>query len=57
MIESKAVTSSLSGEVSLLKIRSFLFGISVIASASIKPIFEINNTEDKTKISTPMLYV
>ena len=35
---------------------SFLFGSPVSASAFSKPIFEIKATEDKTNISTPMLY-
>ena len=35
---------------------SFLFGSPVSASAVSDPIFEIKATEDKTKISTPILY-
>ena len=49
------MTSSLSGEGSLLKVLYFSFGLSVIASAISKPIFEIKDTEYKTNISTPML--
>ena len=54
-INSKAVTSLLSGEGSSLKLGSFLFGSPVSASDVSKKIFDINNTEDKTNISTPIL--
>ena len=47
---------SLSGEGSLLKVGSLTFGSPVSASAVNVPIFEINYTDYKTKISTPMLY-
>ena len=49
------MTSSLSGEVYSLKVGCFLFGSPVSASDVSMPIFEINSTEDNTKISTPML--
>ena len=39
-----------------MKVGSFSFGSPVSASAVGKPIFEIKATEDKTNISTPMLY-
>ena len=58
-INSKALTSSLSGEGSLLKVGSFSFGSPVSASDVSNPIFEIKaikSTEDKTKISTPILF-
>ena len=55
-IKSKYVTLSLWGEVYLLKIGYLSFGLSVSASAVSKPIFEINSTEYKANISTPMLY-
>ena len=54
-INSKALTSSLSGEGSLLKVGSFSFGSPVRASAVSKPIFDIKSTKDNTKISTPIL--
>ena len=54
-IKSKAVTSSLSGEGSSLKVGSFSFGSPVRASLVSKPTFENKATEDKTKIYTPML--
>ena len=38
-----------------MKVGSFSFVSPVIASAVSKPIFEINSSEDKTNISTPML--
>ena len=51
------MTSSLSGEGSLSKVGSFLFGSPVSVSAVSKPIFEIIATEYNTNIPTPMLYV
>ena len=54
-IKSKAVTLSLSGDISSFKVGSLSFGSPMSASAVSKPIFETNATEDKTKISTPML--
>ena len=54
-IKSKAVTSSLSGEGSSLKVGSFSFGSPVSASAVIKPIFEIKDIGYKNNIYTPML--
>ena len=39
-----------------MKVGSFSFGSPVSSSAVSKPIFEIKATEDKTKISTPILY-
>ena len=39
----------------MLKIDSLSFGSQASASSGSKPIFDINATEDKTKISTPML--
>ena len=53
-INSKAVTSFLSDEGSLLKVGSFLFGSPASASDVSKTIFDIKTTEYKTKISTPM---
>ena len=38
-----------------MEVGSLSFGSSASASALSKPIFEINSTEDKTKISTPMV--
>ena len=46
---------SLSGEGYSSKVGYLSFGSPVSASAVSKPIFEIKATEDKTKISTPML--
>ena len=46
-IESKAVTSSLLGEVSLLKVGYFSFVSPVSASTVSKPIFDIKATEEK----------
>ena len=54
-INSKALTSSLSGDSSLLKLGSFSFGSPVSASTVSKPILEIEATEDNNKITTPML--
>ena len=54
-IKSKAVTLSLSGEVSPLKVGSLSFGSPVSVSDVSKPIFDINATEEKTNISTPMM--
>ena len=54
-IDSKAVTSSLLGEGSSLKVGSFSFGSPVSASAVSKPIFVIKANEHKTKICTPMI--
>ena len=54
-INTKAVTSLLSGEVSSLKVVTFSFGLPLSASAVSKPIFYIKVTEDKTNISIPML--
>ena len=51
-IESKAVTSSISGEGSSLNVGSFSFGSPVRASAVSNPIFHIKATEDNTKIYT-----
>ena len=51
------MTSSLPGEVSLLKVVYFLFGSQVSASAVSKPIFKINATKDKTKIYTPLCFL
>ena len=56
-IKSKAVTSSLPVEGSLLKVGSFSFCSPVIASAAIKPIFSIKATGYKNKIYTPICYV
>ena len=56
-IKSKAVTSPLLGEGSSLRVSSLSFGLPVSASAVSKPVFYIKATEDKTKISTPMLSV
>ena len=56
-INSKAVASSLLGEVSWLNVVSFSYFAPVSASDDSKPIFEIKATEDKTKIYTPMLSV
>ena len=39
----------------MLEVGSLSFGSSVSASALSKTIFEINSTEDKNKISTPMV--
>ena len=55
-IKSKDVTLSLSGEGYSLKVGSLLFGSPESDSAVNKPIFEINTTEYKTNISTPMLF-
>ena len=49
------MTSSLSGEVYLLKSGLFSIGSPVSASAVSDPIFEIKATEYKTNISTLML--
>ena len=54
-IKAKAVTLSLSGEGSSLKVGFLSFGSPVSASVVSNPIFEINATEDKTNICTPML--
>ena len=54
-IKFKTDTSSLSGYGSSLKAVFFLFGLPLSASAVSKPIFDIKATEDKNKISTPML--
>ena len=48
-------TKSLSGEGYLLKVGSLSFGSPASASALSKPIFDINATENKTNIFTPML--
>ena len=53
-IKSKAVTSSLSGDVYYLKVGSFSFILPVSAYAVSKPIFDIKVTKDKTNIFTPM---
>ena len=53
-IKSKAVTLSLLSEGYSLKVGSLTFGSPVSASAVSNPIFEINSTEDKTKMFTPM---
>ena len=49
------LNSSLSGEGYLLKVGSFSVGSPVIVSTVSNPIFDTKSTEDKTKISTPML--
>ena len=54
-IKSKAVTSSLTGDGFLLKLVYLSFGSPLSSSVVGKPIFDIKATEDKTKISTPML--
>ena len=54
-INSKAVTSSSSGEGYSSKVGSLSFSSPVSASAVSKKIFDIKATEDKTNISTPML--
>ena len=56
-INSKDVTSSISGEESLLKVGSISFGSPSSDSSVSIPIFEIKATEQKTNISTPMMYV
>ena len=48
-IKSKAVTSSLSGAGSSLKVGYFSFGSPMSASAVSKPIFDIKSTEDNNK--------
>ena len=50
----RGVNSSLSIEGASLKVRYFLFGSPVSASAGSKPIYEIKTTEYKTNISAPM---
>ena len=55
-IKSKAMISSLSGEGSSLEVGSLSCVSTVSASAVSKQIFKIMATEDKTNISTPMLY-
>ena len=55
-IKYKAVTSSLSGEGSLLKVGSFSFFSPVSAPTFSKPIFDIKATDNKNNVSTPMLY-
>ena len=55
-INTKAMTSSLSGEGSLLELVTFLVYSPVSASVVSYTIFDIKATEDKTNISTPMLY-
>ena len=49
-INSKSMNSSLSGEVSLLKVGSFSFGSPVSASIVSEPSFGIKDTEDKNKV-------
>ena len=49
------MTSSLSGEGSLLKVGSLSFGSPASASSVSKPIFDIKATKYKTNISTHML--
>ena len=49
------MTSSLSGEVSLLKIDYFSFGSPGSAPSVSKPTFGTEATEDKNYIFTPML--
>ena len=49
-IKSNAVTSSLSGEVYLLKVGSFSFCSPESSSAVSKPLFETKATEDKKKV-------
>ena len=49
------LTSSLSGEFSLLKVVYFSFGLPLSTSDVSNPIFEIKATEDNTNISTHML--
>ena len=55
MVKPNAATSSLSGDSSSLKVGYFSFGSSVSVSTVSKPIFDIKDTGDNSKITTPML--